>query len=62
MSWIDYIPMGIWLFVVFFGYVGTIVCFVREQRAWKRQKIKDLSATPEKKAEDQCYGMEIKKG
>ena len=41
MSWMGYIPMGIWLFVLFFGYVGTIVCLVREQRAWKRQKIKD---------------------
>ena len=62
MSWIDYIPMGIWLFVVFFGYVGTIVCFVREQRAWKRQKIKDLSMAQKKKAEDQLYGTLIKKG
>ena len=62
MSWMGYIPMGIWLFVLFFGYVGTIVCFVREQRAWKRQKIKDLSAAPEKKAEDQWYSRVVKKG
>ena len=41
MSWIDYIPMGITAFILFFGYIGTIICLVREQRAWKRQKIKD---------------------
>ncbi len=33
--------MGITAFILFFGYIGTILCLVREQRAWKRQKTKD---------------------
>ena len=36
--------MGIAAFILFFGYIGTIVCLVREQRAWKRQKNKRLHA------------------
>lgn len=43
MSWIGYIPIGIWLFILLFGFIGTIVCLVREQRAWKRQRIQDIN-------------------
>ncbi|MCB1115752.1 MAG: hypothetical protein KDK71_04705 [Chlamydiia bacterium] len=53
-----------WIYNIVFGIAigGTLICLIRENRAWKRQKIKDLSATPEKKAEDQLYRTLIKKG
>lgn len=43
MDWVAYISMGVGASVFLFGYVGTIVCLVREQRAWKRQKMEDIT-------------------
>jgi hypothetical protein len=42
MEWVAYIPMGVGASVFLCGYVGTVVCLVREQRAWKRKKMKDI--------------------